>query len=118
MKNYFFLIALIFSATSLGQKVDVRGKVTDQNNGAFIIEIVVNEALAKVITDPKQGRTKYIRLYQNPNFVVRTDSTGLFKIRARETDTLYFKSYGHKVQKHRVSDLIARPEIEITLDRD
>jgi hypothetical protein len=117
MKTIILIITLLAgSFQSFAQKVEVSGKVTDSTNGRYVIEIVVNDTLAKVVKDPKQGRSKYIRMYQDPAFVVRTDSTGTFKIKALPTDTLYFKSYGHKVQTYLVSDLIQRKDIHIKLE--
>ncbi|HEX9980951.1 MAG TPA: hypothetical protein VGB50_10360 [Flavobacterium sp.] len=64
---------------------------------------------------PKEGRTAYLRLYQDPRFVVRTDSTGIFSIKAHVTDSLYFKSYGHVTQSYLVRDLIKNEKIAIRL---
>ncbi len=54
------LLLLLLSFSGFSQKVEVAGKVTDQTNGRFVIEIVVNDTLAKVVKDPKNGRSRYI----------------------------------------------------------
>ena len=107
---------LAFISNCFGQEVTVSGIATDSNNGAFAIEIVVNDVLAKLTgDDPKDVRAKYLKLCNDPRIVVRTDSTGVFTIKARETDSLFFKSYGHIKEAHLVRDLIKREKILIRL---
>ncbi|RZJ33406.1 MAG: hypothetical protein EOO51_14070 [Flavobacterium sp.] len=115
------LLCVVFIASSLlcsAQKKTVRGQATDSTHGGNVIEIIVNDTLSKLMKDPKKGRNAYLRLYQDPRYVVRTDSTGAFKIQADETDSLYFKSYRHLPQRFLVRDLLKNGEIKIILKPD
>ena len=116
-KNVFVSILLLVVSTCFAQLVTISGVATDSSNGAFPIEIIVNDTLAKVAKS-ENGRTKYLKIYQDPDYVVRTDSTGTFSIRAKPTDYLYFKSYHHFEEKHLVSDLIKQKKICIRLKHD
>jgi len=115
MKMIVIVLMFALSPACFAQKTAVEGVATDSSNGAFAIEIVINDTLSKIMKDPKNGRHKYLKMYQDPEFVVRTDSTGKFKINARLSDTIYFKSYGHKPEAHAVRDLIARKNVYIRL---
>ena len=112
------ILSLVFliAAAGYSQKVTVSGKASDSTNGLFAIEIVINDTLSKIMKDPKNGRQAYLKIYQNPKYVVRTDSTGLFQIKANLKDSLYFKSYNHKTEAYLVSDLISRKQIAIRLN--
>ncbi len=105
------LIALLISVGASAQKVTVKGRVTDSTNGFNVIEVVINDTLSRLMKDPKQNRSRYLRIYDDPRYVVRTDSTGNFSIRANITDTLYFKSYRHAPQARPVRELIDSPEV-------
>ncbi|HEY0092558.1 MAG TPA: hypothetical protein VGB43_08740 [Flavobacterium sp.] len=115
MKTRLLILLLGLSTICLGQEVTVNGVASDTNNGAFVIEIVRNDTLAKIMRDPKAGRPKYLKLLHDPSVVVRTDSTGIFSIRARVSDSLYFKSYNHKKERHLVRDLMKLDKIIIKL---
>jgi hypothetical protein len=97
------------------QTVTIEGNASDSTKGFNVIEIVVNDTLSKLMKDPKHGRTKYMKIYQNPRFVVRTDSTGNFTIKARESDSLYFKSYKHTTRSYLVRDLIKQKNPKVVL---
>ena len=106
----------MFAFSGSAQKVTIEGNATDSTKGVYVIEIVINDTLSKLMDkNPKEGKTKYLKIYQNPKYVVRTDSTGTFKINANVNDSLFFKSYEHKTQKYLVKDLIARKNIKIVL---
>ena len=117
MKKKLFLL-LLFPAIISAQKKTISGQATDSTKGANVIEIVVNDTLSKIMKDPKNGRHAYLRLYQDPRFVVRTDSSGTFKIEADENDSLYFKSYRHLPKKFLVRDLLRMKTINIVLEPD
>lgn len=118
MKNWFFLTLLLISSAAISQQVTVSGTAHDTTNGVNAIEVVLNDTLSKIMKDPKKGRQLYLKLYQNPRFVVRTDSTGAFKIKADPTDTIYFKSFRHKTQAYPVSELLRRKKISIELKQE
>ena len=107
----FFLLTFELNA----QTVTIEGNASDSTNGFNVIEIVVNDTLSKLMKDPKHGRSTYLKMYQNPKYVVRTDSTGKFMIKAVESDSLYFKSYKHKTQSFLVRDLIKQKNPKIIL---
>ena len=111
MKKKLIIIALFSCIFASAQKVTVTGRAIDTSNGLNAIEIVINDTLAKIMKDPKEGRPRYLRMYQDPRYVVRTDSTGNYSIRANLNDTLYFKSYRHVPQARRVKDLVENPQI-------
>lgn len=118
MKWIFLLLTIVFSsAHSNAQLVTIEGNATDTTNGVSVIEIVINDTLSRIMENPKEGRPKYLKMYQNPKYVVRTDSTGKFRIRALPADTLYFKSYEHKTQAIPVAELLQRKKIDIVLKR-
>lgn len=115
MKIYIIALFLFMTPHCFGQLVIISGKATDSTNGTNVVEIVVNDTLSKIAQDSKEGRARYFKLYQDPGIVVRTDSTGIFQIRASVTDSLYFKSYQHITQAYLVRDLIKRKAIDIHL---
>ncbi len=119
MKRKILLTAVLLTVTlAKAQQVTVQGFATDTSKGLNSIEIVVNDTLSKLMAHPKENRPKYLRIYQNPKYVVRTDSTGRFRIKAQTTDSLYFKSYQHTTQAFLVGDLITRKQIKIVLKPD
>lgn len=110
---FVMFFAFAFSANS--QQMTVEGLATDSSNGFNSIEIVVNDTLSKLMANPKENRSKYLRIYQNPKYVVRTDSTGRFRIKAQLSDTLHFKSYKHISQALTVKELLRRKQVKIVL---
>ena len=115
LQTLFLLAFGIFQVNSTAQNSTIEGFATDSTKGFNAIEIVVNDTLSKLMKNPKENRPKYLRMYQNPKFVVRTDSTGKFRIKARATDSLYFKSYKHQTEAFLVKDLMSKNPIEIHL---
>lgn len=116
--SFLSLITCMFSLHGFSQNVTIEGLASDSTKGFNVIEIVINDTLSKVMKDPKAGRPKYLKMYQNPRFVVRTDSTGRFRIKASPNDTLFFKSYQHKTVAISVRDLTSRPTVKIVLVRE
>ena len=113
-----FILGILFMTTALSaQKVTVTGRAVDSSRGLNAIEIVINDTLSKLMKDPKANRSRYLRMYQDERYVVRTDSTGVFSIRANPGDTLYFKSYRHVPQVRAVNDLIGK-DVLVTLIPD
>ncbi|HEX8270492.1 MAG TPA: hypothetical protein VF581_11430 [Flavobacterium sp.] len=113
---FYLIIALCLTTKSFSQKVTIEGLATDSTKGVYVIEVVVNDTLAKLMKDGKKNRSKYMKIYQDPRFVVRTDSTGRFQIKADLKDSLYFKSYEHKSQSFLVQDLIKQKKIKVVLE--
>ncbi len=108
MKKNFTVLAFLFAMIASAQKVTVTGRAVDSSKGLNAIEVVINDTLSRLMKDPKANRSKYLRMYQDERYVVRTDSTGAFSIRADLNDTLYFKSYRHVPQARPVRELIGK----------
>ncbi len=119
MRKLFLLSLLFISAHSIkAQSTVIEGYTTDSTKGFAVIEIVLNDTLSKIMNNPKEGRPKYLKMYQNPKYVVRTDSTGKFRIKAALSDSLYFKSYQHRTKVYSVKDLSLQKDIRIVLERE
>ncbi len=108
MKKKFTVFAFLLALTASAQKVTITGRATDSSKGLNAIEVVINDTLSRLMKDPKENRSKYLRMYQDERYVVRTDSTGAFSIRADLNDTLYFKSYRHLSQALPVRKLVGK----------
>ncbi len=111
-----FFFCVVFNANA--QQTTISGFATDSTNGFASIEIVVNDTLSRLMTEPKKNRPIYLKLYQNPRYVVRTDNSGRFKITASLNDIIYFKSYEHKTQAIPVRKLATQKDIKIVLLKD
>src|SRR5690606_7064609 len=105
MRKSICALLLLFSVLASAQKVTIKGRAVDSTNGRNAIEVVINDTLSRIMKNPKEGRSRYLRMYDDARFVVRTDSMGTFAIRANLGDTLYFKSYRHSPQIRSVREL-------------
>jgi hypothetical protein len=110
----YWIALLLVSNVVFSQQSIVKGVA--KSNGLFVVEIVVNDTLSRLMKNPTDKiRLQYLKIYQDPRYVVRTDNAGRFSIKANPADTLYFKSYNHKTQKFSVADLLARKDVEVFL---
>ncbi len=87
------LVINIFSVT--GQEVKIKGKILNDLTEKTPLIVTTNDTLPVNYT------------------IVR--KKGKFKIKAKTTDTLFFRSYRHHTQKYLVADLIMQKNIEIVL---
>jgi hypothetical protein len=120
-----FLITLLFFSIfqySYAQSILIKGTASYQTKSFMSVHVVLNDTINKFIAknfDPENFKLaihdQYMRLIKDSTLNVRTDSSGLFAIRAHLTDTLYFSAYRSITQKFLVADLIKLPKIDIKL---
>jgi hypothetical protein len=136
------LIALLLIPTIIfSQEIIIKGKVTTSENGNQSVQVIKNDTLDKhreiILFGNKDANGKtyennqdlldislndfpkkqeiFNNLSKDKNYVTNTDSLNNFVIRAKLTDSLFFKSYTHITKAYLVSDLIKKKKIQIDL---
>ncbi len=141
MKRTFLLFLLIFQI-AFSQEVIIKGKA--HNSGTFpnrTVTIIINDTINKFrkyndllyekatretpdekkdifyhLNNLKIRNAEFDKLYNNKNYVIKTDSLGNFEIKAKITDSLCFESYWHTTKKFLIADLIKKKKINISLE--
>jgi len=116
MKKPLLFCFLFITAFTFGQKVTVKGIAIDSTNGFHRVNITINDTVNKYFENSELDIDKIKQLYLNKNYSVRANKKGKFKIRAKLTDSLYFRYNRQITQAHLVSDLILRDNIRIVLN--
>lgn len=117
LKN-FFLALIFFSIFCKSQFVEIKGIAKDTTKNRSFVKIDINDTLFKfrqkaAITKNWEG---YHELTQDKNYSTYADSTGIFKIKAKVTDSIAFYSYRYFKQNYAVSDLLKMNSIKIQLE--
>lgn len=137
MKRYILFFILTFQV-GFSQKGLIKGCA--QNTGTYpdrTVTIIVNDTINKFRkyndTLYKTAKANALKnnipftydydtrsanlnqLWSNKNYRTQTDSLGNFEIRANLTDSLFFESFAHVIQKYLVADLLKRKKIHLKL---
>lgn len=113
-----FIVLTLLSIFCKSQIVQIKGIAKDTTKNRSFVKIDINDTLFKfrqkaAITKKWEG---YHELTQNKNYSTYADSTGIFNIKAKVTDSIAFYSYRYFKQKHAVSDLLKMNSIKIQLE--
>ena len=116
MNKLFFLLFLLLSFISYGQKIIVKGIAIDSTNGRNKVTISLNDTIRKYSKSEDFDFDNYKSLYENKDYYTTVNKENKFKIKANLTDSLTFSSWRHISKSYLVSDLISMPEIKIRLE--
>jgi hypothetical protein len=108
------IILVLFSQNLMAQEVEIFGYAIDSTKGRKPVTVIINDTLNKLLNSDMDE--KYRKVINENKLIVYTEKDGTFKIRARVTDSLYFSSWRHFSQAHKVSDLLAKKEIKVVLE--
>lgn len=118
MKRFLSFFTFIFGLYCFSQQyIEIKGVAKDTTKNRSFVKIDINDTLFKfrqkaAITKNWEG---YHELTKNKNYSTYADSTGIFSIRAKLTDSISFYSSRYFKQKHAVSDLLKMKQIKIQL---
>jgi len=142
MRILHLFLTLIFPLLCFSQEIIVKGKVYDSYKNNNQIFIVKNDTLDKykkerlfgnydsngnlyekdvkqidiLLYDLPKKQEILNKLWKNKKFVTKPDSLNNFVLKARLTDSLFFKSNYHLTKSYLVSDLIKNNKIDIKLE--
>ncbi|MBZ9779135.1 hypothetical protein LB452_09380 [Psychroflexus sp. CAK8W] len=115
MKNVFVVIILIFSVSTFGQRVLIKGVAIDTFENKSAVQISVNDTRLKRFSSDLSKYDKQSEIKKNEDLFVKTDENGYFEIEVKLTDSLFFKSWKHIIESYLVSDLFKRDSVRIEL---
>lgn len=94
----------------------MEGTAFDTTKGRNRVTVILNDTVKKFFSDTLQKSVNYSKLWNDTNYIVRTDSNGQFKIKAKKSDSLFFQSYRHIRKSYLVADLLKMDKINIKLE--
>jgi len=119
----FSLILLFIPFVVFSQEITVKGIVIKSTNFNNSIQIIKNDTIEKyrnqidiLHSDFSKKQEVLSQLLKNKYYVTYADNHNSFEIKAKLTDSLFFKSHDHSTKSYLVSDLIKKKEIFIKLE--